>query len=86
MSEERVGFALTGSFCTLETTLAAMEALAEDYPDILPIVSPAVADTDTRFGRAEDFHAGSPSSAAGGSSTASGRRSPLGPGSSWTCW
>lgn len=57
MSEERVGFALTGSFCTLETTLAAMEALAEDYPDILPIVSPAVADTDTRFGRAEDFHA-----------------------------
>lgn len=57
MSEERVGFALTGSFCTLETTLTAMEALAEDYPDILPIVSPAVADTDTRFGRAEDFHA-----------------------------
>lgn len=55
MREERVGFALTGSFCTLETTLEAMEALAGEYPNLLPIVSPAVAGTDTRFGRAEDF-------------------------------
>lgn len=56
MNEERVGFALTGSFCTLDTTLAAMEALAGEYPNLIPIVSPAVAGTDTRFGRAEDFH------------------------------
>lgn len=55
MRKERVGFALTGSFCTLQTTLEAMETLAEEYPNLIPIVSPAVAGTDTRFGRAEDF-------------------------------
>ena len=55
MREERVGFALTGSFCTLQTALEAMETLAEVYPNLVPIVSPAVAETDTRFGRAEDF-------------------------------
>ena len=51
MREERVGFALTGSFCTLQTALEAMETLAEVYPNLVPIVSPAVAETDTRFGR-----------------------------------
>ena len=55
MREERVGFALTGSFCTLQTALEAMETRAEVYPNLVPIVSPAVAETDTRFGRAEDF-------------------------------
>ena len=53
MEEIRVGFALTGSFCTLEKTLEAMEATAERYPNILPILSEATAGTDTRFGRAD---------------------------------
>ena len=50
MEEIRVGFALTGSFCTLEKTLEAMKATAERYPNILPILSEATAGTDTRFG------------------------------------
>ena len=53
MEEIRVGFALTGSFCTLEKTMAAMEETAARYPHILPILSETTAETDTRFGRAE---------------------------------
>ena len=49
----RVGFALTGSFCTLEKTLAAMEETAARYPNILPILSESTSGTDTRFGRAD---------------------------------
>lgn len=49
-----IGFACCGSFCTLSQALAQMELLAKSY-EILPIVSPAVATTDTRFGIAAEF-------------------------------
>lgn len=55
MRNTRVGFALTGSFCTLEKAMRAMEATVEVYPDLLPILSETTAETDTRFGRAEDW-------------------------------
>ena len=55
MEETRVGFALTGSFCTLDNALRAMEETAARYPNILPILSEMTAATDTRFGRAEAF-------------------------------
>ena len=55
MEETRVGFALTGSFCTLDNALRAMEETAASYPNILPILSETTAATDTRFGRAEAF-------------------------------
>ena len=55
MEETRVGFALTGSFCTLDNALRAMEETAASYPNILPILSETMAATDTRFGRAEAF-------------------------------
>lgn len=46
-----IGFALTGSFCTLRPAFLAMERLARDY-EITPILSEAVQKTDTRFGAA----------------------------------
>ncbi|MBP3319107.1 MAG: dipicolinate synthase subunit B, partial [Ruminiclostridium sp.] len=55
MEEIRVGFALTGSFCTFEKALAAMEETAVRYPNSLPILSEASAETDTRFGRAAQW-------------------------------
>ncbi|HIY32439.1 dipicolinate synthase subunit B [Evtepia sp.] len=55
MEQPRVGFALTGSFCTLDKALRAMEETAQAYPDILPILSETTGSTDTRFGRGEDF-------------------------------
>lgn len=48
-----VGFALTGSFCTLEKSFLLMERLREQY-DIFPILSERVASTDTRFFKKED--------------------------------
>ena len=46
--KQTLGFALTGSFCTLEKAFQLMETLRETYR-ILPIVSERVAGTDTRF-------------------------------------
>lgn len=57
MAETRVGFALTGSFCTWEQTLAVLEETAARYHNILPILSETAAATSTRFGRAEDWRA-----------------------------
>ena len=50
-----IGFALTGSFCTIPSALEALEALAKTGAAIIPIVSEAVAKTDTRFGTAESI-------------------------------
>lgn len=52
MDRPRVGFAVCGSFCTLDRALKEMEALAEEW-DLYPVASPIVQRTDTRFGRAE---------------------------------
>ncbi len=49
-----VGFALTGSFCTLGTALALMRALSDRYR-LVPIVSETVASTDTRFFKKEEL-------------------------------
>lgn len=55
MNNVRIGYALTGSFCTLDDALLAMERLAETGAQIVPIVSFAVGSTDTRFGTAKSF-------------------------------
>lgn len=53
MRQERVGFALCGSFCTHGRVLEELEKLCGEYENVLPIVSEACRDTDTRFGTAE---------------------------------
>ena len=50
-----IGYAFTGSFCTLSHSLAAMRRLRADGADILPIFSNNVFSTDTRFWRAKEF-------------------------------
>jgi len=54
LPDAKLGFALTGSFCTFEANLRLMERLRESY-DIVPILSFNAASLDTRFGKAEDF-------------------------------
>lgn len=49
-----LGFAMCGSFCTLDKAMGRLEALKERY-SLLPVMSQNVYETDTRFGRAEDF-------------------------------
>ena len=55
MRTERVGFAVSGSFCTHEQVLKALEKLAAVYETVIPIASEASAFTDTRFGTSEDL-------------------------------
>ena len=50
----KIGYALTGSFCTVSRSLSELEKLMLTYGDIVPIVSEAIANTDTRFGKATD--------------------------------
>ncbi len=50
-----IGYAFTGSFCTLSHSLAALRRLRADGVDVLPIFSNNVFSTDTRFWRAEEF-------------------------------
>ena len=52
-----IGYAFTGSFCTLSHSLAALRRLRADGADVLPIFSNNVFTTDTRFWRAEEFAA-----------------------------
>lgn len=49
-----IGFAMTGSFCTLRQVLDGLPALTEKY-NVIPIVSDAVFATDSRFGSAAAF-------------------------------
>lgn len=51
----KIGFVLTGSFCTFDKVLKQIKKLVEQKADILPIMSFNSYNTDTRFGKAEDF-------------------------------
>lgn len=55
LRQKRVGFALTGSFCTLSKIMGEIEALKNTGADIYPIMSEMVWSTDTRFGTANEF-------------------------------
>lgn len=52
---KKIGFGLTGSFCTLDKALIQMEKLAFLGADIIPVISFMVDSTDTRFGSAQYF-------------------------------
>lgn len=55
LSGLKIGFGITGSFCTISKILPVIEELAENGADVLPIISKTVAETDTRFGKADDL-------------------------------
>lgn len=50
-----IGYALCGSFCTFENSIAEMVKLKTDGYDICPIMSENAYKTDTRFGNACDI-------------------------------
>ncbi|NMB33200.1 MAG: dipicolinate synthase subunit B [Clostridium sp.] len=51
----KVGFALTGSFCTVNNVLAEMEKLISEGAKVYPIISESISSLDTRFGTARDL-------------------------------
>ncbi|MBE3573960.1 MAG: dipicolinate synthase subunit B [Firmicutes bacterium] len=52
LAGRRIGFALTGSFHMFATVKQQMERLLHLGAELWPILSPVVAQTDTRFGQA----------------------------------
>ena len=55
LKDKKIGFAITGSFCTLSKTVKALEALKNTGAIITPILSTTVATLDTRFYKSSDF-------------------------------
>ncbi|MDR2655033.1 MAG: dipicolinate synthase subunit B [Oscillospiraceae bacterium] len=51
----KIGFALTGSFCTFSKALEQMQKLVALGYDVRPIMSENAYKTDTRFGSSEEF-------------------------------
>jgi dipicolinate synthase subunit B len=51
----KIGFALTGSFCTLERIMKEVEAVVKEGAIVYPIISCSVDEFDTRFGTAQSF-------------------------------
>ena len=56
MSNETVGFALCGSFCTFKKVIPQIEKLVNEGYRVIPIMSHMAYTTDTRFGKARDFN------------------------------
>ncbi|RJX20029.1 MAG: dipicolinate synthase subunit B [Ammonifex sp.] len=48
----KVGFALTGSFCTLSEVIEQIKTVIKEGAEVIPIITREVATTDTRFGTA----------------------------------
>lgn len=51
----KIGFAVTGSFCTFEKVIPQVEKLVSEKADVFPIFSENAAAMDTRFGKAEEW-------------------------------
>ncbi len=52
LAGKRIGFALTGSFCTFQQIIPPLHALVQAGADVYPIMSQAAYQTDTKFGAA----------------------------------
>ncbi len=52
-SNLKIGFAITGSHCTIIEILPLMQLLKDEGAQVIPILSRAVATNDTRYGTAE---------------------------------
>lgn len=51
----KIGFAITGSHCTINEVTQIMKRLVEEGAELTPIISYSVESMDTRFGKAEDW-------------------------------
>ncbi len=53
---KKIGFAMSGSFCTFKSVIKEMENLSDLGADIYPIMSQNAYSTDTRFGDSKDIN------------------------------
>ena len=52
---KKIGFVLTGSFCTFHKVIPKMKELKEKGAEIIPVMSFNSYGLDTKFGKAKDF-------------------------------
>ena len=52
---KRIGFVITGSFCTFRKTINELKNIVKSGADVIPIMSENSYKMDTKFGKAEDF-------------------------------
>ena len=55
LNNKNIGYALTGSFCTFETSIEEIKKLCKLNVNIVPIMSFNSYKLDTKFGKAQDF-------------------------------
>lgn len=55
LTNKRIGFGVTGSFCTLHRILPVMKTLTEMGAQVIPIFSPIVYESDTRYFSCGEF-------------------------------
>ncbi len=55
VKDKKIGFCITGSFCTLNATMPLMEALVSQGAEVVPIITESVLWFDTKFGKAKDW-------------------------------
>ncbi len=52
---KKIGFCLTGSFCTFQKTIEQIKALVKKDAEVFPIMSYSAYNLDTKFGSSSDF-------------------------------
>ncbi|MGE7766438.1 dipicolinate synthase subunit B [Peribacillus sp. NPDC096540] len=52
---KRIGFGLTGSHCTYDEVFPEIEKIVNEGAEVIPIVTSTVQNTETRFGKGEDW-------------------------------
>ena len=55
LKDKKVGFILTGSFCTFSQTIPEMKHILEEGAEVIPNMSANAEKMDTKFGKAQDF-------------------------------
>ena len=55
LKDKKVGFVLTGSFCTFKNTIAQIENIIKEDAEVIPIMSYNAYNLDSKFGKASDF-------------------------------
>lgn len=55
LKDKRIGYALTGSFCTLEQSMCVLQRLQDCGAELMPIISFNVKNLDTKFGPAQKW-------------------------------
>lgn len=52
---KKIGFAMTGSFCTFKNTIPKIKEIIDNGAEVIPIMSFNAYNLDTKFGKAKDF-------------------------------